>query len=72
MADTESLIARLEALEIRLVHQERMLEDLNSTITTQWKEIERLTRMLARLEDQMQEIRDSGASGGAEPPPPHY
>ena len=72
MADTEALIARLEALEIRLVHQDRMLEDLNSTITTQWKEIERLTRMLARLEDQMQEIRDSGASGGAEPPPPHY
>jgi SlyX protein len=72
MADTEALIARLDALEIRLVHQERMLEDLNSTITTQWKEIERLTRMLARLEDQMQEIRDSGASGGAEPPPPHY
>ena len=72
MADTGDPLAPMEALEIRLAHQERMLEDLNHTITAQWKEIERLNRLIGRLVDQMQEIRDSAASHGAEPPPPHY
>ena len=72
MNETETLNERIDTLETRLAHQDRMLEDLNATITAQWKEIEKLTRQIARLGDQMQDIRDSAGSGGSEPPPPHY
>jgi SlyX protein len=72
MDDTAAVMARIDALETRLAHQDLMLEELNSTITTQWKEIERLTRLIGRLDDQMQEIRDSAGSEGSDPPPPHY
>ncbi len=73
MNDTETLNARIDTLETRVAHQDRMLEDLNVTITAQWKEIENLTRQIARLGDQLQEVRDIGAPPeGPEPPPPHY
>jgi SlyX protein len=73
MTDIETLTARIDALEIRLAHQDRMMEDLNETITGQWKEIESLNRQIARLGDQLQEVRDSaGGAEGPEPPPPHY
>lgn len=72
MTETEALTARIDTLETRLAHQDRMLEDLNATITAQWKEIENLTRQIARLGDQMQDIRDSAGSQAPEPPPPHY
>ena len=72
MTETEALTARIDTLETRLAHQDRTLEDLNATITAQWKEIETLTRQIARLGDQMQDIRDSAGPDGSEPPPPHY
>ena len=73
MTETQALAARIEALEMRVAHQDRTIEDLNLTITAQWKEIETLTRQIARLGDQLQEVRDnSGATGEPEPPPPHY
>ena len=73
MNETETLNARMDTLETRVAHQDRTLDDLNATITAQWKEIENLTRQIARLGDQLQEVRDSAAQAeGPEPPPPHY
>ena len=73
MTDTEALAARIEALETRVAHQDRTIEDLNQTITAQWKEIDSLNRRVVRLGDQLQDMRDSaGATGEPEPPPPHY
>ncbi len=40
MTDT----SRLDALEIRITHQDAVIDDLNKMITAQWKEIDRLTR----------------------------
>jgi SlyX protein len=70
MTALESLLTRIDALEMRVAHQDRAIEDLNNTITAQWKEIESLTRQIERVGDQVQEI----AAGPAEPepPPPHY
>ena len=39
MSDDEER-ARFEALETRIAHQERAIEDLNTTVTEQWKQIE--------------------------------
>jgi SlyX protein len=71
MDDIATLIARIDALEARVAHQDRAIEDLNETITAKWKEIDSLTRQVVRLGDQLQEVRDR-APEGPEPPPPHY
>ena len=61
---------RIDALETRIMHQDRILEDLNETITAQWRQIDRLARQIAGL---IERTRESGMpSGGVEPPPPHY
>lgn len=70
MSETD-LAARLDALEIKVAYQDQAIEDLNATITAQWKELERLGRLVARLEDQLREAQSAGPQG-PEPPPPHY
>ncbi len=73
MHKIEALEARFDTLETRVAHQDCLIEDLNSTITDQWKQIEALTRQVKRLDDQLQDVRDSaGSPGEQEPPPPHY
>lgn len=64
--------ARIEALEIRIAHQDRIIEDLNTSVTEQWKQIEMLTKQLGRFADRLKSIEDNAPSGEAEPPPPHY
>jgi SlyX protein len=69
MTDT----ARLDALEVRIAHQDEMIEDLNKVITAQWKEIDRLTREITRLNDRIANAEQSMAGDpGEEPPPPHW
>jgi SlyX protein len=72
MNDVPSQVERLARLEIRLTEQEAVIDDLNATITAQWKVIDRLTRQLSRLQEQVEESAFRTASGGPEPPPPHY
>lgn len=62
--------ARIDALEMRLAHQDRMIGDLNEVITAQWRTIDMLERHVRALREEFQNI---GASRDApEPPPPHY
>ncbi len=72
MSDTPSEPDRLARLEIRLTEQEAVIEDLNAAITAQWKVIDRLTRQLARVQEQLEDTAFRAASGAPEPPPPHY
>ncbi|GEP11371.1 protein SlyX [Methylobacterium gnaphalii] len=69
---TDDPHGRIDRLEIRLTEQEATIEDLNATITAQWKKIDALVRVVQRLEAQIEEASARGATGGAEPPPPHY
>lgn len=71
-ADIATLVGRIEALEMQAAHHDRAVEDLNATITAQWKEIDSLNRQLRRLSDQVAEIDAGNADGAPEPPPPHY
>lgn len=69
MTDT----SRLDALEVRIAHQDAAIEDLNETITSQWKEIDRLKREVERLTDRVANAEQSiGGDPGDEPPPPHW
>jgi SlyX protein len=73
MTDTEALAARIDALEIHIAHQDQAIEDLNATITDQWKQIEDLAYRVSRLGEQMREAENSaGVTDVPEPPPPHY
>ena len=71
MTDLSDLTERIEALETRIAFQDQTIEDLNATITAQWRQIDLLTRKLEQMEEQVR----SGvqiADPATEPPPPHY
>lgn len=63
---------RLTALEERLAHQDRAIEEMSGVITGQWREIETLKRRLQAIDDQIAAVEQLARTGGAEPPPPHY
>lgn len=71
MTEQAQPTARLEALESRVAFQDRTIEELNDTITDQWKVIDLLRRRLEVLEEQ---VRSGSyiADPSMEPPPPHY
>lgn len=73
MADISALTTRVVALEMRLTHQDRAIEDLNEIVTRQWREMDRLKRLVERLEVELAEVDASRRDlPGKEPPPPHY
>ena len=61
---------RIDTVEARLAHHERMITDLNDVITAQWRKIDQLERHLLRLKDELQSIEPQRTT--PEPPPPHY
>ena len=60
-------------IEIKLAHQEHIVESLNQRVYEQQRQIDKLEQMCAAL---VQHVRDQaqGSSGGApaHEPPPHY
>jgi SlyX protein len=71
MSEMDDLRARLDKLEMLAAEQERVIEDLNETITGQWREVETLKRRIAKLDDELREVE----AGMPAPPiqkPPHY
>jgi SlyX protein len=62
---------RIDALEARAMYQEATIEQLNATITAQWKQIDTLTRQLAALTERLQEA-EANAPAPANERPPHY
>lgn len=61
---------RLDALETRAAHQDRIIADLNDTITAQWRKIDSLERQLAQVREALQNF--GGQREAPEPPPPHF
>lgn len=64
--------SRMDRLEMRLTEQEATIEDLNRTVTEQWRVIDRLSRLVAGLREQVEEAAARASPRGPEPPPPHY
>ena len=71
MTESEDFRARLEKLEMLAAEQDRTIEDLNQTITSQWREIEALRRQIAKLDDELREV-EAGMPGLPIQKPPHY
>ena len=71
MNNVDALSERIDALEMRLSYQDVTIETLNQTITTQWVEIDRLTRQVSELKERLQDA-ESNAPGPVNEPPPHY
>ncbi len=71
MDDLTDLKARLETLEAHVAHQDRTIEELNETVTVQWKDIDALKRQLNRLDDQLREV-EAGLPAPPNQKPPHY
>jgi len=73
MTDIDDLHTRIEKLEMRVTHQDQTIEDLNATITDQWKQLEIFKRDIGRLTEEIKEMETAAdPSGRREPPPPHY
>lgn len=69
---TGSDSGRIDRLEIRLTEQEAVIEDLNASITAQWRVIDALKRQVERLADALEAAAERAGPGSPEPPPPHY
>lgn len=64
---------RIQELEMRFMHQERTIEELNTAVYRQELAIERLERGLVRLEGLLRALVPSiNKSADEEEPPPHY
>jgi len=59
---------RLIDLEMRLMHQEQLIEQLDGVVVRQQGEIEELQREVKRLKEQVL----SGRTEDVNEPPPHY
>ncbi len=65
--------SRLIALEIRVAHYERMIDDMSDLVARQANDIDRLTLQIRRLGDKLRETaEDWQRSPQDERPPPHY
>ncbi|MGQ9371114.1 SlyX family protein [Azospirillum sp. ST 5-10] len=70
MSDTET---RLNELESRLAHHERMAEEMSAVLFEQGRTVERLAAQVRRLTERLLALESGAARApGDEPPPPHY
>jgi SlyX protein len=70
---SQSLEARIDALETTVAFQDRTIEELNQALADQYRQVEQLRRELANLGAQLREVESHPAlTPGREPPPPHY
>ncbi len=71
MTDND-LHTRIEALEIRLAHQEAALEELTRALLAQEQRVRENTETLQRLELQVRALTPADGTPPADEKPPHY
>lgn len=67
-SEPSSTDARLTEVEIKITHQERLLETLNEVVIEQRAEIDRLQSRLDRFEGILSNLDEEAVNE----PPPHY
>ena len=69
----DSIIERLNELEMRLAFQDKTVGELNDVVTAQARRLAQLERELTMLKGQMKIMAPSlTAPASEETPPPHY
>lgn len=71
MAD-DTVALRITMLEERIAYQDETIEALNQTITKQWAQIDKLTRLVDNLTDRLRDAEARAAQGPVDERPPHY
>jgi SlyX protein len=61
---------RIDALEMRIAHQDKVIADLNDVITDQWKKLSAMERQLQRFGEELEALESMEAPGNQKPP--HY
>ena len=70
---TAGMSPRLDAIEEKLAHLERAVNELSDVVARQQKDLERALERNQRLIDKLAALEsDSGPSSTAEEKPPHY
>ena len=70
---SDQMEQRLIALETRLMHQERLAEDMSEVVARQAQTIDLLTAQLRRLHQRLEEMAAGWQpSPQDDKPPPHY
>lgn len=67
-----SLDERLTELEIKFAYSLETIETLNNEVTKQWAMIDKLTRQLDLMRDQVVNLAAEMGNPQDEAPPPHY
>jgi SlyX protein len=68
MNDTQ----RIEAIEFKLAHLERALQELSDVVFRQQREIDTALELNRRLRRQLEDLENRTADPGAVEIPPHY
>jgi SlyX protein len=63
---------RMDAMEERMAHLMRSVEELSDVVSRQGKELDRLTRLTGLLAEREAEREAMGAAPAADQKPPHW
>ncbi|MEP3429018.1 MAG: SlyX family protein [Roseibium sp.] len=63
---------RLDKVETDLAHANQTIDELNGVVIEQGKQIDRMSRLLANMTDQVEELMDNVHPGHQVEKPPHY
>ena len=69
---TSETETRLNQLEIDLAHANHTIEELNGVVIAQGKQIDRMSRLLSNMTEQVEELVENTFPGHQVEKPPHY
>jgi SlyX protein len=61
---------RITELEIKLAHQEKLIDELNEVVTGQWKDIDILKKKFVLLNEMIKQFDTKNSE--ADESPPHF
>lgn len=73
MSTNVDLSLRVEELETKIMFQDDLIEKLNQSLIEQQNDIRKLTQIIERMANQLEDISEPNViDANLETPPPHY